>query len=153
MKLPPNQEVFHTKMASKRPLFVTLLCLVLALSGLVSVITGVCTIVRSSSSNSETRTKRSTLKVPQDTFLFRRALHKVSWTSTARLDPDWRPSEFDDVTIADDIFISVKTSKKFHESRLKVILDTWFHLAPNKVILLSKSIKITWNSCRNKDSV
>jgi len=29
----------------------------------------------------------------------------------------------------DDIFISVKTSKKFHESRLKVILKTWFQLA------------------------
>jgi len=29
----------------------------------------------------------------------------------------------------DDVFISVKTSKKFHESRLKVILKTWFQLA------------------------
>jgi len=33
----------------------------------------------------------------------------------------------------DDVFISVKTSKKFHSSRLKVILDTWFNLAPQKV--------------------
>ena len=29
----------------------------------------------------------------------------------------------------DDIFISVKTSQKFHDSRLKVILKTWFQLA------------------------
>jgi len=29
----------------------------------------------------------------------------------------------------EDIFISVKTSQKFHDSRLKVILKTWFQLA------------------------
>ena len=28
-----------------------------------------------------------------------------------------------------DLFISVKTSKQFHKSRLEVILDTWFTLA------------------------
>lgn len=32
-----------------------------------------------------------------------------------------------------DIFISVKTSKKFHETRLKIILDTWFQQARNQV--------------------
>lgn len=122
-------------MASRQPLIVTTLCLVLALSSLLSIITGVCAIIRASSSQGDARTKRSatTIKEHQDSFLFRRALHKVSWTSTAKLDPDWRPSEFADVTVADDIFISVKTSEKFHETRLKVILDTWFQLAPNKV--------------------
>lgn len=32
-----------------------------------------------------------------------------------------------------DIFISVKTTKKFHRSRLDVILDTWFELAPREI--------------------
>ena len=32
-----------------------------------------------------------------------------------------------------DVFISVKTSEKFHEKRLDVILRTWFKLAPKEV--------------------
>ncbi len=32
-----------------------------------------------------------------------------------------------------DVFISVKTTYKYHQSRLKDILDTWFRLAPENV--------------------
>lgn len=41
----------------------------------------------------------------------------------------------------DDIFISVKTTKKFHDSRLKMLVKTWFQLAKEQVIkLLCSSI-------------
>lgn len=33
----------------------------------------------------------------------------------------------------DDIFLSVKTTRIFHQSRLEVILNTWFRLARNQV--------------------
>jgi len=33
----------------------------------------------------------------------------------------------------DDIFISVKTTKKYHESRLKTIVKTWFQLARDQI--------------------
>ena len=36
-----------------------------------------------------------------------------------------------------DIFISVKTSGKFHQSRLSPILDTWFSLAPSSTWIFS----------------
>lgn len=36
-------------------------------------------------------------------------------------------------TTLDDIFISVKTTKNFHQSRLDVILKTWFTLARDQV--------------------
>lgn len=37
----------------------------------------------------------------------------------------------------DDIFISVKTTKKFHTTRLKAIVKTWFQLARDQVSRLS----------------
>ena len=37
-----------------------------------------------------------------------------------------------DITV-DDIYISIKTSKKYHSSRLQVIIDTWFQHAKNQV--------------------
>lgn len=43
-----------------------------------------------------------------------------SRTSDTKSDP--APAE--DIT-ADDIFIAVKTTKKFHQSRLNLLLDTW----------------------------
>lgn len=36
----------------------------------------------------------------------------------------------------DDIFISVKTTRIFHKSRLDIILDTWYQLAKNQVNIL-----------------
>ncbi|XP_063598136.1 fringe glycosyltransferase-like isoform X2 [Penaeus indicus] len=35
-------------------------------------------------------------------------------------------------TSLDDIFISVKTTKKFHKERLEILLRTWFKLAPHQ---------------------
>lgn len=34
----------------------------------------------------------------------------------------------------DDIFISIKTTKKYHDSRLKMLVKTWFQLAKEQVI-------------------
>jgi len=66
-------------------------------------------------------------------------------------DPDWAPSllvrkiqstlpspEHGDLT-QDDIFISVKTSKQFHVSRLAVILKTWFQLAQSNTFFFTDS--------------
>jgi hypothetical protein len=39
-------------------------------------------------------------------------------------------------TSLDDIFISVKTTKNFHTSRLDVIIKTWFTLAREQVSIL-----------------
>ena len=33
-----------------------------------------------------------------------------------------------------DLLITVKTTQRFHESRIRVLIDTWFGLIPNKVI-------------------
>lgn len=33
----------------------------------------------------------------------------------------------------DDIFISVKTTKNYHNTRLRLIVDTWFQLARDQV--------------------
>lgn len=33
----------------------------------------------------------------------------------------------------DDIFISVKTTKKYHRTRLRLIIETWFQLARDQV--------------------
>lgn len=38
-----------------------------------------------------------------------------------------------------DIFISVKTTKSFHKSRLHVILGTWFNLAANQTYFFTDS--------------
>ena len=36
-------------------------------------------------------------------------------------------------TMLNDVYISVKTTKKFHDSRLDLILRTWFKLAQSQV--------------------
>lgn len=36
-------------------------------------------------------------------------------------------------TTVNDVYISVKTTRIFHRSRLNIILDTWFKLARNQV--------------------
>lgn len=48
----------------------------------------------------------------------------------------------------DDVFISVKTTKQFHESRLDVIIKTWFTLAPKQVSAKTNSC----SSYQNFDS-
>ncbi|KAG1687145.1 Fringe glycosyltransferase [Nymphon striatum] len=42
-------------------------------------------------------------------------------------------------TILDDIFISVKTSEKFHKSRLDVVIRTWFTLARDQTWFFTDS--------------
>lgn len=97
------------------------ICAFVGLASLVSLVYGVVRLQKSySSTDDDLRSKRSAsvLKNNQES-LFRPALHKVNSRKFAGLD---------------DVFISVKTSKKFHSTRLKIILETWFNLAPNKVI-------------------
>merc|ERR1712060_621922 len=43
----------------------------------------------------------------------------------------------DNTVTVDDIFISVKTSGKYHKARLSPILDTWFSLAPSSTWIFS----------------
>ena len=45
----------------------------------------------------------------------------------------------------DDIFLSIKTTRIFHQSRLEVILNTWFRLAKNQVCASSCASYITYN--------
>ena len=79
-----------------------------------------------------------------DTRTVRR--HKV-----VHSDPDWSqsllvrkiqstlPSPRQGDLTQDHIFISVKTSKQFHESRLGVILKTWFQLARSNTFFFTDS--------------
>lgn len=43
----------------------------------------------------------------------------------------------------EDVFIAVKTSQKFHQSRLKLLLTTWVRLAPSQVSLIGNAPKIS----------
>ncbi|CAG0881445.1 unnamed protein product [Cyprideis torosa] len=40
-------------------------------------------------------------------------------------------------TTLDDIFISVKTTKRYHDTRLELILKTWFNLAPHQTFFFT----------------
>ena len=67
-------------------------------------------------------------------------------------DPDWSqsllvrkiqsslPSPWHGDLSQDHIFISVKTSKQFHESRLAVILKTWFQLARRNTFFFTDGV-------------
>jgi len=49
------------------------------------------------------------------------------WTITAI------PLYDSDILSLEDVFISVKTTGKFHKSRLEPVLDTWYNLSPTSV--------------------
>lgn len=56
-------------------------------------------------------------------YLMRRRLYESSVTATPK-----------PITISlNDIFISVKTTKLYHDTRLDVIIKTWFQLAADQV--------------------
>lgn len=44
-------------------------------------------------------------------------------------------------TELDDLFISVKTTKSYHDSRLSLIIKTWFQLAKSQVSISSANKK------------
>jgi hypothetical protein len=47
---------------------------------------------------------------------------------------DYTYTHVDGINIdLDDIFISVKTTKKYHHTRLRLIIETWFQLARDQV--------------------
>jgi hypothetical protein len=47
-------------------------------------------------------------------------------------------------TYLEDIFISVKTTRHYHSTRLKVILKTWFQLAKHQV-------RKVYNICKSQE--
>jgi hypothetical protein len=111
---------------------------VLAVGSICSLVYGVRSLYKVSSAlDSDFRTKRSAFSDQVDNeFVFRRALHKVSWSSSNSRVKSHSIEDFKEqakVISFKDVFVSVKTSKKFHQTRLKVILDTWFNLAPKQV--------------------
>ena len=140
-----NQRVKHFKtktMASfkfRTSFIPCVLLTVLGIGSLCSLVYGVRSLYKVSSSlDSDFRTKRSALPLRDQAdseFVFRRALHKVSWSSNSKVKSQSNEdikNEQKDLSFK-DVFVSVKTSKKFHQTRLKVILDTWFNLAPKQV--------------------
>ncbi|CAG9815612.1 unnamed protein product [Phaedon cochleariae] len=50
---------------------------------------------------------------------------EISASATATIKPP--------MTVLDDVFISVKTTKTYHNKRLPIILKTWFQLARKQV--------------------
>lgn len=91
----------------------------------------------------DSRVKRSLLA--ENEYLFKNGLlHRVHWTklkgdsasvqSSSTTDLP-NPSRFDKKSPLEYIFISVKTATQFHMTRLQVIIDTWFNLAPDQVSL------------------
>ncbi len=67
----------------------------------------------------------------RDEYLYRNRIHRVLWAK--------RPSEKsayltpDESSALSDTFIAVKTTGRFHRSRLGVVLKTWFNLAKEQV--------------------
>ena len=78
--------------------------------------------------------------VQQNEFVFNNKLHKVHWSKSPFQKKILKRSVRED--LLDDIFISVKTSGKFHESRLDPILKTWFKLAEKQVEIHAKISQI-----------
>lgn len=72
---------------------------------------------------------RQSLKLPSPSSFFPSSLSSMSSSSPSLVSTtqtNGRP------TTLNDIFISVKTTKKFHEKRLKLVLDTWFQFAKDQ---------------------
>lgn len=124
-----------SKMKSSLSTLIKPSCIVLTVVGLTSLcclIYGLAAFYKSSSNIDDLRTKRS---LEKSDYLIRRALDDVNWSPDLKVRAQRRSQN---VISLNDVFISVKTSNKFHQTRLKVILDTWFNLAPNKVRPFSK---------------
>lgn len=91
-------------------------------------LTVLCLLVRSGSSSPDDddelqRVHRSLLGVPPQSVVKRFSLAQSEAVAEVS-----RPN----IVEQSDIFISVKTSKQFHEKRLDVILKTWFQLAKDE---------------------
>ena len=103
-------------------------------------------LISSNSFGDDSRVKRSLLDSTNE-FLFKKDRHRVHWTKPSSM-PDLsssslpNPSRFDKKSPLEYIFISVKTSSKFHLTRLQVIINTWFNLAPNQVRILEKYVNV-----------
>jgi hypothetical protein len=63
--------------------------------------------------------------------------NKVNALLNAEIDYSLDISESRETELS-DIFISVKTTKKFHNDRVGLLLDTWAHLAKDEVIYFYK---------------
>merc|ERR1712080_503939 len=76
-----------------------------------------------------------------NSFVLNNRLHKIYWRTSLKEREKMevrRGNKFiqalqstrgkAEIKLPEDVFIAVKTSKKFHKSRLDVILKTWFQL-------------------------
>jgi len=89
--------------------------------------------------------------VDNNRFIANNRLHQVYWkylndrrskrssasNSNSRLLLSLQPSRGDDGRLPGDVFIAVKTSGKFHRSRLDVVLDTWLPLVQKQTWLFT----------------
>ncbi len=67
-----------------------------------------------------------------DEFVYMNQLHRVLWTKQLAPSSQKKFQRLPE-DLLDDVFIAVKTSAKFHRTRLDVILKTWFKLAEKQV--------------------
>ena len=112
-------------------------------------------LISSNSFGDDSRVKRSLLESTNE-FLFKKDRHRVHWTRTPSAELSStalpNPSRFDKKSPLEYVFISVKTSSKFHLTRLQVIIDTWFNLAPDQVrsypLDLTENNDLAWKTTK-----
>lgn len=76
-------------------------------------------------------------------YLLKRQLYEYSVTATPK-----------PTTISlNDIFISVKTTKLYHDTRLDLIIKTWFQLATDQVSDFAKRRKLAINEEKKKNMI
>ena len=90
----------------------------------------------------ETSSSSSTVSLPTDSAAaiagMRQRLGLSSPSASSRLlAPSSLSSTPPPQTEQEDLFISLKTSKQFHESRLAVVIKTWFQLARDQIWFFS----------------
>ncbi|GAB1603080.1 beta-1,3-N-acetylglucosaminyltransferase radical fringe-like [Argonauta hians] len=98
----------------------------------------------SSSSTAAALLSSSSSSPPSLSSLATRHLKKFS---TLRFNSNSRP------TTLNDIFISVKTTEKFHESRLKIVLDTWFQYAKEQTYFFTDTSDKNLNRITNNHMI
>ena len=121
------------KIPTKQFLIALSIVVVLAVIGAATVYYRYHDLSSSSRNNNNIRTRR---EVAENEFFYNNRLHRVHWSKpVAKQKQKQKRSAASDKKdeLLKDIFISVKTSSKFHKSRLDVILRTWFKLAEKQV--------------------
>lgn len=74
-------------------------------------------------------------------LLIKRKIHEFAVTATPK------PA----TTTLNDIFMTVKTTKLYHDTRLALIIKTWFQLAKEQVSVMYFCLLIVFR-CKRKES-